>query len=320
MTDTRSLSPGLFKAIIAGSVEDTAACLDAGAWVNARDDDGSTLLHCAAAFGHVELIGLLLGRGASIAPQDDEGLSPLHCAVKEAHLDAVLALVAMGAPLDASDLKGRTPLHWAASTDEVDLALALIARDAPLDACDKYGDSPLHIARRMGQNKMVYVLIAHGAAPTDDSTSIAFFTSQPPITGMGMRQACVHAGLANRLANLLQSGKFQQDSEQPEFLLSLSRQMGSADTTAVIESHLAARAVDDVLQAMLRHAPGADNASPFEQGTSPSDPATSPPSTHLAPGATTEQAGSATRTVFYQCISALRKFFNFAIDFIKTTF
>jgi ankyrin repeat protein len=54
--------------------------LDAGGDVNARDANGRTALHAAAASGYDDVVRLLVERGADIAAKDVDGITPLDAA------------------------------------------------------------------------------------------------------------------------------------------------------------------------------------------------------------------------------------------------
>ena len=55
-----------------------------GADLNARDDEGQTLLHTATNTRKIEVIHVLLDRGADINARDDKGQTPLHAATSGA--------------------------------------------------------------------------------------------------------------------------------------------------------------------------------------------------------------------------------------------
>ena len=96
------------------------ACLEAGADVNAIDDNtwwprtrGSTPLHSAAQSSRDRaVIAVLLAAGADVNARTRYGMTPLHVAVgANRNLGVVEELVAAGADLNARDGDGNTPLH-----------------------------------------------------------------------------------------------------------------------------------------------------------------------------------------------------------------
>lgn len=96
------------------------ACLEAGADLNAIDDDtwwprtrGSTPLHSAARYSRDRaVIAVLLAAGADVNARTRHGMTPLHAAVgANRNLGVVEELVAAGADLNARDGDGNTPLH-----------------------------------------------------------------------------------------------------------------------------------------------------------------------------------------------------------------
>ena len=70
-----ALSPGIWAAAEAGDTAAVLALLDSEGYacVDARSTYQSTLLHCAARHGHVELAAALLARGADVNALDFGG-------------------------------------------------------------------------------------------------------------------------------------------------------------------------------------------------------------------------------------------------------
>jgi ankyrin repeat protein len=75
-TDTR----GKFRTQIE-ALATTEALLDAGADVNARDGNGRTALHGAAALGYNDVVKFLVEHGADLAAADADGLKPIDAAL-----------------------------------------------------------------------------------------------------------------------------------------------------------------------------------------------------------------------------------------------
>lgn len=92
---------------------------DGGAEVDARGEDGRTLLHATAETGQLAWARFLLDHGAEVDARDGAGLTPLHEAVRNAHLEVARLLVDRGADaaLEAGD--GTTPLALARQDPEM---------------------------------------------------------------------------------------------------------------------------------------------------------------------------------------------------------
>ena len=95
------------------TAETVTACLEAGADINARHEDGNTPLHFAVgSSGDLAVTAVLLAAGADVHARNQRGATPLHAAARSNHNPAVIAeLVRAGADLDARDGEGNTPLH-----------------------------------------------------------------------------------------------------------------------------------------------------------------------------------------------------------------
>jgi 26S proteasome non-ATPase regulatory subunit 10 len=137
----------------------------------ARDADGRSLLHSAAAGGSLPLLELLVAAGAAgaVGAADDEGWTPLHSAISAGHEAAAALLLSLGAPADARTAQRRTPLHYAASRGRAPLVAALLAAGADAGARDTGGAAPAHRAAAGGHVAPLRALLAAERAPPVDA-------------------------------------------------------------------------------------------------------------------------------------------------------
>ena len=61
-----------------GNIEAVKQHLDAGADLNAKEEDGETPLHAAVFKGHKEIVELLIEKGADVNAKAGFGSTPLH--------------------------------------------------------------------------------------------------------------------------------------------------------------------------------------------------------------------------------------------------
>uniref|UniRef100_H3C7R6 Protein phosphatase 1 regulatory subunit 16A n=1 Tax=Tetraodon nigroviridis TaxID=99883 RepID=H3C7R6_TETNG len=94
----------------AAMLADIQALVQSGGDLNARDDNGATLLHIASANGYLSVAELLLERRAQVEVKDTDGWTPLHAASCWGHIQVVELLVANGASLNAKSVLDETPL------------------------------------------------------------------------------------------------------------------------------------------------------------------------------------------------------------------
>ena len=95
----------------AATAADVAACIQSGADLKARTEDGWTPLHWAAGLNESPaIITALLDAGADPKARDKDGKTPLHWAAWSNGNPAVIeALLDAGADLKARDRLGKTP-------------------------------------------------------------------------------------------------------------------------------------------------------------------------------------------------------------------
>jgi ankyrin repeat protein len=143
------------------------ALIQAGADVNARNEEGETPLYIAAEEGNSEIIAALMEAGADVNAPDDGGWTPLHVAAREGPPASVSALIQAGADVNARTrdrAAGATPLHFAANPE---IIAALIKAGADINARiigEVFaGATPLHIAAQSGSPADVEALLDAGA-------------------------------------------------------------------------------------------------------------------------------------------------------------
>jgi ankyrin repeat protein len=91
-----------------GTPQQIEAAIQAGAEVDAKEEDGRTPLMWAANSGNVEALSLLLAAGADVNAKDAARWTPLMYAVADSNLEAVSLLLGAGADPDMKDNWGQT--------------------------------------------------------------------------------------------------------------------------------------------------------------------------------------------------------------------
>ena len=151
--------------------ESVEGCLEGGASVDARDEEGATflarmvsMLGCCSDFENV--LSVLVAAGADVNARDDAGRTPLHrtfgmsSRVSQSVLTGVTsALLDAGADPNAVDAQGATLLH-AGPTWAVPL---LGAAGAELNTRNNAGETPLHAALGRDDSEKVLALLQLGA-------------------------------------------------------------------------------------------------------------------------------------------------------------
>lgn len=155
-----------FAAVVALAVADPAALATSGVDPNARDGDGRTALHWAAAWD--EPVGLaalaaLVEAGADPNARDRIDLTPLHWAAERRNGAMVAALLEAGADPNVRDMAGGTPLRYAVTSDSPDAAMELAAAGADLEARGDDGWTALQLAASTGNPVMIAALVEAGA-------------------------------------------------------------------------------------------------------------------------------------------------------------
>lgn len=148
--------------------DEVRLCIDAGANIAARDDEGATPLHYAASLGTEGMIVALLAAGAHLhAVTSEDARTPLHWAVLHGMVENTVTLLESGASVETRTLHGLTPLHDAVRGRDAKLKVAaLMAAGADVEARAANGWTPLHEAGAAGTpqaSEAISVLLAAGA-------------------------------------------------------------------------------------------------------------------------------------------------------------
>ena len=109
----------LFQAIKDINIEATKQAIADGADVNAKDQNGRTLLQIAALKGHKEVVELLIAQGADVNAKTYSGWTPLVVAAARGHKEVVELLIAKNANVNAKNNGGETPLDKAKNNPKI---------------------------------------------------------------------------------------------------------------------------------------------------------------------------------------------------------
>merc|ERR1712146_349165 len=82
--------------------------LSNGLYVERKDDNGYTALHLAASIGDDRVIRMLGDAGADMNAPNNEGLTPLMTAVSLGYTSTVQTLISLGVDLDVVDAGGNS--------------------------------------------------------------------------------------------------------------------------------------------------------------------------------------------------------------------
>lgn len=153
---TAVLDPGpievqLIQAVSSGNTDEIHNLLNAGANINAYEDDGYTLLQFAISKGKNDAVAVLLERGADpeIPAKGAQGYKALHIAAAVKNEKAMQLLLQRNPDLDCADKNGETPLHVAAAAGALAIAKLLVEAGAELLTRDWNQDTPRDIAARI---------------------------------------------------------------------------------------------------------------------------------------------------------------------------
>ena len=157
--DTKQLNEDVFEAARCGDTAAIQSYLNTGGPVDLTDEDGRTLLHCAAGEGQIKVVELLIKRGCRIDPVDKNGWTPLDYATSCGHVQTVQLVIDKQQSkelhrkqynIDSVDRLGRTALRFAAASGHKPLSKEPHRKKYNIDSVDRLGRRTLHFAAASG--------------------------------------------------------------------------------------------------------------------------------------------------------------------------
>jgi ankyrin repeat protein len=162
-TGNPELNKALQDAVTAADIDKIRSIIDSGADVNAKANNGASLLHLALIGGHEAVAALLISKGADTHVKMSDGTTTLHFAVLRNCKEIAKFLLDDGVDANAMSTNLGTPLHIAVSTGNVEIAEILLAKGADINIKNRRGMTPLTLAKNKNDNTMIELLEKHGA-------------------------------------------------------------------------------------------------------------------------------------------------------------
>jgi ankyrin repeat protein len=166
----------LVSACHEGRLGDVKTILQRGAYLDARDGNGSTALILAAENGHIEIVNILLVYQADVNKADKLGFTPLHIAIRNGNMEVVQILLEYQANVNEISPTGLTPLVTAVRQEHLGLVKLLLEHEADTEQhstliADASADSslpigttlPLFSAILSGNIDIVRILLVFGS-------------------------------------------------------------------------------------------------------------------------------------------------------------
>ena len=165
----KRLYEDVFEAARCGVTATIQSYLKSGGPVDLTDEDGRTLLHCAAGEGQIKVVELLIKRGCCIDPVDKNGWTPSIYATACGHVQTAQLLKQQSKePCEEQystysvDNLDSSVLHFAAASGNIYLIEMLAEQGLNVNIDDDNGLTPLHYAVVYGQLESVHTLLRLG--------------------------------------------------------------------------------------------------------------------------------------------------------------
>ncbi|XP_035378273.1 ankyrin repeat and SAM domain-containing protein 1A-like isoform X3 [Electrophorus electricus] len=130
-------------------------------YINAKNNDNETPLHCAAQYGHSEVVRLLLEELTDPTMRNNRFETPLDLAALYGRLDVVKLLLCAHPNLLSTNTRKHTPLHLASRNGHLPVVEVLLAAGMDINYETEKG-SALHEAALFGKTDVVQKLLSAG--------------------------------------------------------------------------------------------------------------------------------------------------------------
>ncbi|XP_054032472.1 ankyrin repeat and SAM domain-containing protein 1A isoform X1 [Dryobates pubescens] len=130
-------------------------------YINAKNNDNETALHCAAQYGHTEVVKVLLEELTDPTMRNNKFETPLDLAALYGRLEVVKLLLNAHPNLLSCNTKKHTPLHLAARNGHKAVVQVLLEAGMDSNYQTEKG-SALHEAALFGKTDVVQILLAAG--------------------------------------------------------------------------------------------------------------------------------------------------------------
>ncbi|XP_064417923.1 ankyrin repeat and sterile alpha motif domain-containing protein 1B isoform X2 [Latimeria chalumnae] len=160
-TDSSGYTP-LHHAALNGHKDVVLKLLQYEGSTNIADNKGCFPLHLAAWKGDVEIVKILIHQGPShsrVNEQNHENETALHCAAQYGHSEVVAVLLEELTDPTMRNNKSETPLDLAALYGRLQVVKMLVNAHPNLMICSTKKHTPLHLAARNGHKAVVQVLL-----------------------------------------------------------------------------------------------------------------------------------------------------------------